>query len=73
MADLASTLQAQGNLEGARELGRRVLEGRRRVLGEEHPDTLRAKNSLVIMQKRGLKERMARFVRRVMGRGTGER
>jgi hypothetical protein len=73
MGSLASILQAQGNLEGAWELGHRVLEVRRRVLGEEHPATLMAKNELVIMQRRGLKERMANFVRRMMGRSAGER
>ena len=42
MNNLADTLRAQGDLAGARALQERVLEARRRVLGEEHPDTLTA-------------------------------
>ena len=33
-------LQAQGKLEEAETLSRRALEGRERVLGVNHPDTL---------------------------------
>jgi hypothetical protein len=33
------TLQAQGDLAGARGLNEQVLDLRRRLLGEEHPDT----------------------------------
>ena len=39
MSNLAATLRAQGDLAGARALQEQVLEARRRVLGEEHPDT----------------------------------
>ena len=39
MSNLAETLRAQGELAGARAVHERVLEVRRRVLGEEHPDT----------------------------------
>ena len=38
--DLALTLQAQGDLPGARKIQEQVLDVRRRVLGEEHPDTV---------------------------------
>ena len=46
MNNLASTLHAQGDLRGARELQERVLETQRRVLGESHPDTLRSTGNL---------------------------
>lgn len=36
---LAGTLRAQGDLPAARALQERALEIRRRVLGDEHPDT----------------------------------
>ena len=39
MSKLASTLYAQGDLEGARGLQVQVLEASRRLLGQEHPDT----------------------------------
>ena len=61
MNNLAETLRAQGDHDGARQLQERVLEVRTRVLGEEHPahadideqsgrDTLRRK---AISQGRG--------------------
>lgn len=46
MNDLASTLQAQGDLVGARALQEQVLEGRRRILGRDHHDTLTSMNDL---------------------------
>ena len=46
MNTLASTLQAQGDLAGARALQEQVLTVRRRVLGEEHPSTLISMNNL---------------------------
>jgi hypothetical protein len=46
MGNLAQTLYAQGDLTEARKLQERVLEGRSRVLGKEHPDTLRAMKNL---------------------------
>ena len=46
MNNLADTLRAQGDLNGARELQEKVLEIRRRILGEEHPDTLTSMNNL---------------------------
>ncbi len=44
--NLAQTMQAQGDLAGARQQQEQVLEARRRLLGEEHPDTLRARLNL---------------------------
>ena len=49
MGHLASTLDAQGDLAGARELGEQVLAVRRRTLGDEHPHTLIAMNNLASM------------------------
>lgn len=46
MNNLAGTLRAQGDLAGARSLEEQVLTVRRRVLGEEHPDTLISMNNL---------------------------
>ena len=46
MNNLAETLHAQGDLAGARQLQERVLEERRGVLGEEHPETLTAMSNL---------------------------
>ena len=44
--NLAETLRAQGDLAGARQHQEQVLAARRRLLGEEHPDTLTARNNL---------------------------
>ena len=42
----ASMLGRQGKYEAAEEMNRRVLEGREKVLGKEHPDTLSRLNNL---------------------------
>ena len=39
MNNLAATLQAQGDLTGAREKQEKVLEIQRHILGDEHPET----------------------------------
>mmetsp|Transcript_44678 Transcript_44678/g.83804 ORF Transcript_44678/g.83804 Transcript_44678/m.83804 type:complete len:542 (-) Transcript_44678:228-1853(-) len=44
--NLASTLQARGDLEEAEELQREVLEARISAFGVEHPDTLWTKHNL---------------------------
>ena len=46
MNNLAVTLQAQGELEKAREIHEKVLEKRRRLLGAEHPDTIASMGNL---------------------------
>ena len=46
MYDLAATRRDVGDLDGARQLHEQTLTARRRVLGEDHPDTLRSMNSL---------------------------
>ena len=43
---LASVLQDQGKYETAEEINRRALQGREKVLGVEHPDTLSSVNDL---------------------------
>jgi tetratricopeptide (TPR) repeat protein len=43
---LGSLASAQGDLRGARKIKERVLDVRRRVLGEEHTDTLTSMDSL---------------------------
>ena len=52
--NLGNVLRAQGRLREAEPLLREALEKRRRVLGEEHPSTLRSINSLgVLLQAQG--------------------
>jgi tetratricopeptide (TPR) repeat protein len=46
MNNLAVTLHAQGDLDGARKIHEEVLETTRRVLGSEHLDTLASMNNL---------------------------
>jgi Tetratricopeptide repeat len=48
MGNLASTLWNQGDLPGARRLQEAVLEIAKRVLGEEHTDTLTSMNNLAV-------------------------
>jgi len=48
MLNLAGTLSADGELAGARKLEEQVLNTRMRLLGPEHPDTLRAMNNLAM-------------------------
>ncbi|MEU6412680.1 tetratricopeptide repeat protein [Microbispora sp. NPDC046933] len=45
-ANLAVVLRQLGRLEEAEAEQRAVLGARRRVLGEEHPDTLNSRNNL---------------------------
>jgi len=49
ISSLARTLCDQGKLEEAAAMQREVLEKRRQILGEEHPDTLMATNKLAII------------------------
>ncbi len=46
MNNLAETLRALGDHAGARELHEQTLAARRRLLGDEHPDTLSSMNNL---------------------------
>ena len=46
MARIASYLGSSGSYAAARDLQRRVLDARERVLGPEHPDTLNARANL---------------------------
>jgi hypothetical protein len=73
---VAATLRfAQGDWAGARGLDEQVLESRRRVLGEEHPDTLRAMGNLGNTLRQGrdlagarsLGERVLEASRRLLG------
>jgi tetratricopeptide (TPR) repeat protein len=69
------TLYAQGDLAGARGLQEQVLEVSHRLLGEEHPDTLRAMGNLAGTLKaqgdlagaRGLEEQVLEVRRRLLG------
>ena len=54
MDSLAVTLRELGDLQGARELDEHVLDGRKRVLGPEHPDTsVSAWNLLGVLDQLG--------------------
>src|SRR5256886_17626362 len=46
MRNLASTYSNQGRWKEAEELEVQVIETRKRVLGQEHPDTLTSMNNL---------------------------
>ncbi len=71
----ASLALAQGDHAGARRIQERVLEVRRRVLGDEHPDTLEAMNNLAgtlgaqgdYAGARHLQEKVLEVRRRVLG------
>ena len=47
-SNLATIVRHGGEFQAARELGEDTLARRRRVLGEDHPDTLAAANGLAI-------------------------
>ena len=49
MNNLVGTLNAQGDLAGARRLQDQVMQARTCVLGEEHPDTLTSMNNLAVL------------------------
>ena len=51
MANLALTFWNQGRWKEAEELFVQVMETRKRVLGEEHPDTLTSMNNLAFTFK----------------------
>ena len=77
MSNLASTLQAQGDLGRARALQEGALEVSRRLLGADHPATLRAMGNLAsalqaqgdLGRARALQERVLELSRRVLGEG----
>ena len=46
MAELVATYHQQGRLGEDEEISAKVLELRREVLGEKHPDTIRSMASL---------------------------
>ena len=49
MANLASTYRNQGRWKEAEELDVQVIETRKRVLGQAHPDTLTSMNNLAFI------------------------
>ncbi|KAG9235723.1 Tetratricopeptide repeat-domain-containing protein [Amylocarpus encephaloides] len=51
MANLASTYRNQGRWKEAEDLFVLVMETRKRVLGQEHPDTLTSMNNLAFSWK----------------------
>jgi tetratricopeptide (TPR) repeat protein len=65
----------QGDLAGARKLQEQVLEIRRRILGEEHPDTITSMGNLAAtLQAQGdlagaqkLQEQVLEIMRRILG------
>ena len=75
LSSVAVFLSQKGNHKDAHELLERVLEARRRVLGEEHPDTLMSMNNFAATLRaqgdhagaRELLERVLEARRRVLG------
>jgi hypothetical protein len=75
MGNLATTLCYQGDLPGARKIQEQVLEVIRRVLGEEHPDTLTSMRNLAatlwsqrdLSGARNIEEQVVDVSRRVLG------
>jgi hypothetical protein len=51
MANLAATYQSQGRWTEAEELEVQAMETRKRVLGQEHPDTLTSMANLASMYR----------------------
>lgn len=51
MSSLAMTRRALGDLPGARDLHEQALAGRRRVLGDDHSDTLTSMNNLTQVRR----------------------
>jgi hypothetical protein len=49
--NLASLLQAQGDLAGARPLFERALAIREKVLGPDHPHTAKSRNDLASLRQ----------------------
>jgi hypothetical protein len=49
MNNLAKTLGDQGKPDEAASMKREVLEKRKRILGDEHPDTISAMNNLAVI------------------------
>jgi tetratricopeptide (TPR) repeat protein len=49
MANLASTYSNQGRWKEAEELEVQVIETRKRMLGQKHPDTLTSMANLALM------------------------
>jgi tetratricopeptide (TPR) repeat protein len=67
MNNLASTLNARGDLDGAQTYEERVLEARTRILGPEHPDTLTSMNNLAsTLKARGDLKGAQRYMQRVL-------
>ena len=74
LSSVAVFLSQKGKHKDARELQERVVESQRRVLGEEHPDTLTSMNNLALtLQAQGghagareLQERVVEAQRRVL-------
>ena len=77
MNNLANVLREQGQWQEAEQMHREVLEVRRRVLGQEHPDTLASMSNLAIVPPRARPmakeaEQMHREVLEVQGRVLGQ-
>jgi serine/threonine protein kinase len=54
ISESGDLLQAKGRLDEAESMHREVLEGRRRVLGADHPDTLASVNNMgAVLQAQG--------------------
>ncbi|KAF8536533.1 hypothetical protein BDD12DRAFT_781369 [Trichophaea hybrida] len=63
----ASVLADKGKYEQAEQMNRRALEGREKVLGPDHPDTMTSVNNLAqVLQSQGKCEQAEQMNRRVL-------
>jgi Tetratricopeptide repeat len=51
MSNVALTYRVLGDPQGANELHEQTLTTRRRVLGDDHPDTLNSMNNLAAVRR----------------------
>jgi tetratricopeptide (TPR) repeat protein len=66
-SDETLVLRDQGKYEAAEEMNRRALEGREKVLGVEHPDTLNSVSNLaLVLQNQGKYEAAEEMNRRAL-------
>jgi tetratricopeptide (TPR) repeat protein len=79
MNNLAGTLEAQGKLPEARKMQEKVLESQRRVLGDDHPNTLATMNNLAetlraqdnLSEAREMHDNVLESRRRLLGENHG--
>jgi hypothetical protein len=71
MHNLAKTLLALGKDAEAESLSREALAARRRILGDDHPDSLKSMNALADILRAEGKHAEAEELRKAASRPTG--